>query len=125
MILGSISGRVDQGIGLLHEIARESQRHPDILFYLVSESSVTFLLQPNVENVIAIKLSEGVFTPNVGILPVFGQSSITTKGLEWDVEDWATEMGEMVSTSNHVVADEVRVWTTARVLFTVELKSAI
>lgn len=77
------------------------------------------------ENVVEIKLSEGVFTPNIGILPVYGRSSITTKGLEWDVEDWKTEMGGMVSTSNHVFADEVHVWTTERVLFTVELKGDV
>jgi len=124
IILGSISGRVDQGIGLLHEIGRESERHPNVALYLISESSVTFLLPPNVDNVIRIKLTEGVFSPNVGILPVYGKSIITTKGLEWDVKDWETEMGGMVSTSNHVFADEVHVRTTVRVLFTVELKDS-
>jgi len=124
LIFGSISGRVDQGIGLLHEIGRESERYPSVALYLISESSVTFLLPPNVENLIQIKLSEGVFSPNIGILPVYGKSFITTKGLEWDVTDWETEMGGMVSTSNHVFEDEVHICTTVRVLFTVELRDS-
>jgi len=124
LIFGSISGRVDQGIGLLHEIGRESERYPSVALYLISESSVTFLLPPDVENIIQIKLSEGVFSPNIGILPVYGKSFITTKGLEWDVKDWETEMGGMVSTSNHVFEDEVHVRTTVRVLFTVELRDS-
>lgn len=48
---------------------------------------------------------------------------ITTTGLEWDVQDWKTEMGGMVSTSNHVMEDEIVVETTAVVLFTIELSA--
>lgn len=36
------------------------------------------------------------------------------------MQDWKTEMGGMVSTSNHVLRDEVVVATDHVVLFTVE-----
>lgn len=65
-------------------------------------------------------MTEGLITPNVGILPVYGPARITTHGLEWDVEDWPTHMGGQVSTSNHIVEDQIIVETDNEVLFTVE-----
>jgi thiamine pyrophosphokinase len=59
-------------------------------------------------------------TPNVGILPVYGRAVVSTRGLEWDVEGWDTEMGGQVSSSNHVVEEWVEVTTDREVLFTVE-----
>ena len=50
---------------------------------------------------------ERVFTRNVGILPIFGPAVISTKGLEWDVHGWRAEMGGDVSTSNHLVSEDV------------------
>jgi hypothetical protein len=47
VILGTIAGRVDQGIGLLHEIYREYLRHEGrVQFWLVSEQNISFLLPP-------------------------------------------------------------------------------
>ncbi|GAB7331983.1 hypothetical protein MBLNU13_g03890t1 [Cladosporium sp. NU13] len=40
LVLGSVGGRVDQGIGLLHELYREQKfRHPEVRFWLFSEAS--------------------------------------------------------------------------------------
>lgn len=133
IILGTIGGRLDQGIGLLSEMSREQIRFPHLKFWLVSEESISFILdsqQPQenpapepgakVKHLIMGLKSRGVFTPNVGILPLWGPASITTRGLEWDVEDWPTEMGGQVSTSNHVMKEEVTIEVAGRVLFTIE-----
>ncbi|KAK1143916.1 thiamine pyrophosphokinase [Aspergillus melleus] len=58
---------------------------------------------------------------NVGIIPLSGPARITTSGLQWDVTDWATEIGGQLSTSNHIRADVVEVESRVPVLFTVEL----
>jgi thiamine pyrophosphokinase len=127
IVLGSISGRVDQGIGLLGEFYRETQRSPDNMrLWLVSGSGVSWLLPPGDNTLLGLDIKpsdskEAIFTPNVGILPIYGPSVITTIGLEWDVTDWETKMGENVSTSNHVIGDKVSIKTTEWVLFTVEL----
>ena len=65
-----------------------------------------------------------VFGKYVGILPVGGPSTITTRGLEWDVRAWVTEFGGRVSTSNHVLPETevVEVETTREVLFTIALR---
>lgn len=121
LILGSLSGRVDQGLGLLHELYREQRhRHAGTRFWLFSECSVSTILLPGV-SCLATELEEGLLARSVGLLPVFGKATISTGGLEWDVEAWETEMGGMVSTSNHVVGKEVWVETDREVLFTVEV----
>lgn len=106
--------------------------------YLVSEESLTFILQPG-RNVIHTpgvcrpqpqhdqsassdrNAGEDLLEENVGIIPFSGPARISTKGFEWDVEDWHTEIGGQISTSNHVRDDVVEVQTDVPVLFTVEL----
>ncbi|TID27663.1 thiamine pyrophosphokinase [Venturia nashicola] len=122
VILSTLAGRVDQGIGLLHELHRESRREaqPSVRLWLLSEQSLSFLLLPGKSTIKSLSSTTGIFTKNIGILPIYGKAVISTKGLEWDVQDWETEMGGMVSTSNHVLGDEVVVVTDRIVLFTVE-----
>jgi thiamine pyrophosphokinase len=126
IIMGSISGRIDQGIGLLGELYRESQHYPNTWRpWLVSEHSLSWILPPGTSRLLGLNEVDDskqnrLFTQNVGILPIFGPSKITTSGLEWDVTDWDTRMGGNVSSSNHVVGEEVLVTTSESVLFTVE-----
>jgi thiamine pyrophosphokinase len=120
LVLGSVGGRVDQGIGLLGELYRAQEtRHSNVRFWLFSEASVSTILFPGT-TIIHTPLSKGAITRNTGILPVYGPAKISTKGLEWNVQDWATEMGGQMSTSNHIVSDSITVSTNNHVLFTVE-----
>ena len=119
LVLGTLGGRVDQGLGLLHEMIREETKHPNIRLWLFSESSVSFVLKSR-HNVLGGLVESGCFTENVGLVPIWGPVVISTEGLEWDVKEWETQMGGQVSTSNHVKADEVRVETSAPIFFTIE-----
>lgn len=121
LVLGTIAGRLDQGIGLLGEMYREqhSEHHPGIRLWLFSESSISFILDTG-KTVIQTPLEEGIITRNVGILPIYGPAHISTQGLEWDVENWPTHMGGQVSSSNHIVADQIIIEADSEVLFTVE-----
>jgi len=100
---------------------REQRAHPDVRFWLFSEESISFILH-NGTSVIHTPLEEGLISPNIGILPIFGPAHISTDGLEWNVNDWETSMGGQVSTSNHIVKDEISITTDADVLFTMERK---
>ena len=120
LVLGSIGGRVDQGLGLLGELHREQKvNHPGIRFWLFSEASVSTIIAPGTTT-LHTPLRQGLIKRNAGILPIYGSSSITTTGFEWDVKDWETEMGGNVSTSNHIIADRITIETSNDVLFTVE-----
>lgn len=149
IVFSGLGGRLDQGIGLLSETAnyqKDTARWTNMFmdsplrFWLVSERSLSWILDgppmndsenqlQSVHHVlqlsspIDVRNRSALFTQNVGILPVYGSAVITTKGLEWDVTDWKTDMGGQVSTSNHVVSDDgvVEITTNFTVLFTVEL----
>ncbi|KAF7714149.1 Uncharacterized protein PECH_009011 [Penicillium ucsense] len=118
--------------------------------YLISEESISFVLQEGKNIILTPRTNrppesettgsglspdeagdsdgpsscserEYYFEENIGIIPLSAPASITTHGFEWDVEDWHTEIGGQISTSNHIRADKVEVSTNVPVLFTAEL----
>ena len=124
LILGSISGRVDQGLGLLHEILRETTNNENLRLWLFSEQNVSFVLSKG-HHTIETPLRTNALDYHFGVIPVYGPAVISTEGLRWDSKDWDTRMGLRVSTSNHVIAEAVQIVTTSEVLVTIELGSAV
>lgn len=131
--MGGLGGRVDHGLSQLHHLYlfQTEPSYAEGRMFLVSGESLTFLLKVGRHRIrvrdkdAAGKTLADVFDKYVGIVPIKEPSVISTKGLEWDVEDWKTEFGGMVSTSNHVLPETevVEVETTKDVLFTIALKS--
>jgi thiamine pyrophosphokinase len=128
VVLGGLGGRVDQGISTLHHLYKfqKKEGYPHGKMYLLSSECITFLLKPGT-HVIQAKVPRmkelGVkLGNNVGILPLNGLAEITTRGLEWNVTDWKTEIGGNISTSNHVENDTVFITTDKDVLFTIDLE---
>jgi thiamine pyrophosphokinase len=127
-LLASLTGRVDQAIGIFHEMYREARATQVLRIWLVSDCSLTFLLPVGLNRIRGLKdiAANGdiLFTENVGILPLYGPAIISTNGLEWDVKNWETKMGTIVSTSNHVQQSEISIETSEWVLFTIETFSS-
>ncbi|KIW03365.1 thiamine pyrophosphokinase [Verruconis gallopava] len=127
IVMSTMSGRLDQALGLLHEMLRECIRHGKgsshpVCIYFVSEQSVSFVLPVGKNTIRGLDPRKGLFKKYAGILPIYGPARLTLKGFEWDVHDWETVMGGNVSTSNHILGDEVEVEVFDQpVLFTVEL----
>ncbi|KAF5678347.1 thiamine pyrophosphokinase [Fusarium heterosporum] len=125
--LGGIGGRVDQGISQLHHLYL-FQNDPDYAtgrVFLLSGSSLTFLLKAGTHHIqVREEGEQDVFGKHVGIIPLKETANITTKGFEWDVENWQTEIGGKLSTSNHILPESqvVTVTTDKDVIFTVALK---
>ncbi|KAF5986537.1 thiamine pyrophosphokinase [Fusarium bulbicola] len=125
--LGGIGGRVDQGLSQLHHLYL-FQNDPDYAtgrLFLLSGSSLTFLLKAGSHQIqVREEGEEDAFGKHVGIIPLKEAANITTKGFEWDVENWHTEIGGKLSTSNHILPESqvVSVTTDKGVLFTVALK---
>ncbi|KAK7956648.1 thiamine pyrophosphokinase- eukaryotic [Apiospora aurea] len=132
--MGGLGGRVDQGLSQLHHLYlfQTSPTYAEGRVYLVSGESLTFLLKAGTHRIHVRERARAgtgansgdVFGKHVGIVPIREPSVISTKGLEWDVEDWPTEFGGQISTSNHVLPDTevVEVRATKDVLFTIALK---
>lgn len=118
--LGGLGGRVDQAFSQIHHLYMAT-KDTNLLrgeIYLLSEQSLSFVLEKGSNT---IGLSRETFAENVGIIPITGPAVLMTKGLEWDVQNWETEIGGEISTSNHLKRETIVVQTTTRVLFTVEL----
>ncbi|KAI4105197.1 MAG: hypothetical protein LQ339_003528 [Xanthoria mediterranea] len=122
VIIGGIGGRFDQGFSQLHHLYTVSHESmlPHGQIFLVNPQSICFLLQKG-PNRISTPVGPGLFAENIGIIPIGRPSVINTKGLEWDVTDWHTEIGGQVSTSNHIKRETIEVETSERVLFTIEM----
>lgn len=119
IVLGTLGGRVDQAISILHNMLVEETNHANLRLWLFSEASISFILRRGRHVLRGLQSSE-LFTENVGLVPIYGRAVISTRGLEWDVKHWDTFIGGNVSSSNHVKADEVWVETNEPILFTVE-----
>jgi thiamine pyrophosphokinase len=124
VVLASLTGRVDQAVGIFHEMFREARAASFLQIWLVSDCSLSFLLPPGTNRIKGLRdtatNARPLFTENVGILPLYGPATISTTGLEWDVNGWESSMGTRVSTSNHVKESEVSIETSDWVLFTIE-----
>lgn len=124
IVFGGLGGRADQAFAQIHQLYMAALKPAldcgDV--YLFTPSSVIFILEEG-ENVIKTPLSCGALDESVGIIPILGPAKITTKGLEWDVEDWHTSFEAEMSTSNHIKADQIMVKASHRVLFTLHLAS--
>jgi thiamine pyrophosphokinase len=125
--LGGLGGRVDQGMSTVHHLFKFQSEVEDASsrFYLVSSEAITFVLMPG-KHLVHVKensnMGKFVLGKHIGIIPVGTAAIISTKGLKWDVTNWHTEIGGQISTSNHVKDPVCEIFTTAPVLFTIELK---
>ncbi|KAI0416522.1 thiamine pyrophosphokinase [Xylaria grammica] len=138
--MGGLGGRVDQGLSQLHHLYlfQKSPAYADGRMYLLSGDSLSFVLkggprhrirvrEPGVEVARTVRrISRDPFAKYVGIVPVGEPAVISTKGLEWDVENWETAFGTRMSTSNHVLPETevVEIQADKDVLFTIALKKA-
>jgi thiamine pyrophosphokinase len=119
--LSGLGGRVDQAMSQLHHLYtfQTSPTYADGRAYLVGTEAITFVLKTG-EHRIQVKDNDGVLGRNIGIIPLKEPAIISTKGLMWDVEDWKTEFGGQISTSNYVREEWVEIKTDKDVLFTID-----
>ena len=121
-VIGGLGGRADQAFSQLHHLyaASDGVRNCYKDIYLITPESIIFLLLKGL-NIIRTPVASDLLGESIGIVPVGKPSIITARGLEWNVEDWPTEFGTQLSTSNHIKDSHVEVETSERVLFTVEI----
>jgi thiamine pyrophosphokinase len=125
VVLGGLGGRIDQGLSTLHHIYMfqpgTGYEHGKML--LLSSEAITFLLKAGKHKIKARDIGVGMkLGKHVGIIPMKEASVISTKGLEWDVQEWKTEFGGQMSTSNHVREEWVEIETSKDVLFTIDIE---
>ena len=126
--LGGLGGRVDQALSQIHQLyALQDATYSTGKLILVSSEAISFVLKAGKHK---IKIQDSPFEQDgikvglgkhIGIIPIKEPSIISTQGLEWDVQDWRTEFGGQMSTSNHVRDEWAVIETSKDVLFTIHL----
>lgn len=121
-----MGGRFDQGFSQIQHLYTATQDESLLKgrIYLVNPESICFILSKG-KNVIKTPLGPGRFGPSVGIIPIGRPSTVSTKGLEWDVTGWHTEFGGQLSTSNHIKSDTLEIATSEMVLLSIELDCTV
>ncbi|GAC93860.1 hypothetical protein PHSY_001427 [Pseudozyma hubeiensis SY62] len=144
IIFGGLAGRLDQSVHTLHVLWQlapgteelGSVTDPDGVnergnrlnkrqrTFAIGDGSVAWLLPKGKHN---LKMSRHVMGKTCGILPLgVGNSgaTVSTKGLEWNLERDSTTLGGFLSTSNHLADEQgsVEVENDEPVYWTVELR---
>ena len=100
-------------LGLLHNY---QNLYKNINFIFLFNESLAFKLEKGMN---VIYFSDLLFTKKgIGLLPINNKSSISTKGLKWDISIirflnlacWDTEFGKKVSTSNEFLENNSSIY---------------
>ncbi|GAA5842980.1 hypothetical protein JCM3766R1_001650 [Sporobolomyces carnicolor] len=124
VIVGGLSGRLDQTIHTLHALIQLVEKQGRDRVWAIGQESAACIL-PKGKHRLEIDLES--FGKTCGILPLAtSQAFVTTSGLEWDLGPtsymWPTSLSEAVSTSNHLVQQQVTIETDETVVWTMEVR---
>ncbi|KLO13474.1 thiamine pyrophosphokinase Thi80 [Schizopora paradoxa] len=117
IILGGLSGRLDQTIHTLQLLHKLRKERSDV--YAVTDDNIGWVLD---EGSHIIEIDHSIVGKTCGLLPVGIESTmLTTEGLQWNLTNTESSFNGMVSTSNAVVASEVLVSTTKPIFWCIVL----
>ncbi|GAA5876016.1 hypothetical protein JCM16303_006993 [Sporobolomyces ruberrimus] len=124
VIVGGLSGRLDQTIHTLHALIQLVEKDGREQVWAIGKESAACIL-PKGKHELKIDLDS--FGKTCGILPLGCQQAyVTTTGLEWDLGPtsymYPTSLAEAVSTSNHLIQQEVTIETDVAVVWTMEVR---
>lgn len=125
--LADFGGRFDHMLGninCLYEWQISHRNSMTIPLYLLSESSVIFLLDAGVNTIDA---KTGLEDGYCGFAPVSQPANcVTTNGFKWNVKDQPLKFGSLISTSNKLDGSPIlNIVTDTPLLFTLSFKFTI
>lgn len=105
-VAGGIGGRFDQLFHSINQLYTLTSEYPGMEMFFYTQSDVIFLLHKGLNyvtygSVKSFFSTDGI--PCCGLLPYGRKVVLNTTGLLFDVENWDSEVGGAVSTSNGVV----------------------
>ncbi|TNY20294.1 putative KEX1 protein [Rhodotorula diobovata] len=124
VIVGGLSGRLDQTVHTLHALTLLVEKEGRERVWAVGRESAAVVLPKGKHH---LKVDLATFGKTCGVLPLgASQAYVTTTGLEWDLGPTAymypTSLATAVSTSNHLVDEDVTLETDAPVVWTMEVR---
>jgi thiamine pyrophosphokinase len=109
VVYGAFGGRFDQEMASMQAL----YKYPNLDLYLYDDHTMAFLLKPERTNRIRLALPSSSKNSAVGEGPVCGLiplgspvESVTTTGLQWNLDHQPTRFGDLVSTSNRILEND-------------------
>ncbi|GAA6053352.1 hypothetical protein JCM3770_004126 [Rhodotorula araucariae] len=124
VLVGGLSGRLDQTVHTLHALTLLVEKEGRERVWAIGRDSAAVVLPKGKHH---LQLDLATFGKTCGILPVgVAQAHVTTTGLAWDLGPTAymypTSLSTAVSTSNHLVQEDVMVETDVPIVWTMEVR---
>ncbi|GAA5862318.1 hypothetical protein JCM1840_004140 [Sporobolomyces johnsonii] len=124
VVVGGLSGRLDQTIHTLHALTLLAEKEGRERVWAIGKESAACVLGKGKHH---LKVDLTSFGKTCGILPLgASEAFVTTTGLEWDLGPtsymYPTSLAVAVSTSNHLVQEDVTVETDVPVVWTMEVR---
>ncbi|GAA5997407.1 thiamine diphosphokinase [Rhodotorula paludigena] len=124
VIVGGLSGRLDQTIHTLHALTLLAEKEGRERVWAIGRESAAVLLAKGKHH---LKIDLAAFGKTCGILPLgASEAYVTTTGLEWNLGPtdymYPTSLATAVSTSNHLIQEDVTVETDVPVVWTMEVR---
>nr|CAH8843037.1 unnamed protein product [Trichobilharzia regenti] len=111
-------GRFDHEMALIKTLYDTKSITSRLPLFLVTECSITFLLDKGEHIVYA---NTGYEAEHVGLIPIGQPCQVTTKGLQWNLDNTVLSFNDgIVSTSNRLVDEIVEVKCNHPLVFTME-----
>ncbi|KWU46815.1 putative KEX1 protein [Rhodotorula sp. JG-1b] len=124
VLIGGLSGRLDQTIHTLHAMTLLAEKEQRDRVWAIGKESAALLLT---EGSHQLHVDLALFGKTCGILPVgVSEAHVTTKGLEWNLGPndymYPTSLSSAVSTSNHLIQEDIKIETDVPVVWTMEVR---
>lgn len=110
---GAFGGRFDhemQAFNVINKLADPSN-HPNIM--LMAPKNFAFVLLPGKHNIQCAQIQGEI----CGLLPLYGDATVSTSGLKWNLDNQALKFGGLVSSSNELVSYNIDIQTDNLIVF--------
>ncbi|KAG8940041.1 hypothetical protein FRC04_005674 [Tulasnella sp. 424] len=119
IILGGLSGRFDHTVHILsylHKLRAQRER-----VFVVTDDNICWVLDSGEHD---ITVDRSLLGPTCGLLPLgVGSTTLSTRGLEWNLTEQESSFDGLVSTSNWLAEDRIWVKTSQPIWWCVERKN--
>uniref|UniRef100_A0A914BX22 Thiamine diphosphokinase n=1 Tax=Acrobeloides nanus TaxID=290746 RepID=A0A914BX22_9BILA len=118
LVLGGFSGRFDHTLASLNTFLLSHELTPIPVLALDGENLITVLSKGKHEILIDNSKTTGI----CGLVPFCQQVTIVTiDGFQWNLENFELKYGGLISTSNRIVSNKLKIETSSPLIFTMEL----
>lgn len=115
LVLGAYGGKFDETASLINA----SLARPELRIFLADDSNFSNWVFPGKTKILT---PQKVTTNVCGLLPLQKPVSLVTQGLKWNLNGETLKMGEFISSSNELAANEIFIDAKDPIFWTIQAK---